>query len=74
MALVLMVALVSATAGLGVLALIEVPLAAGVAASVLIERRIRRKRALARGARRRPVPERTGSPRVTRVPQRARQR
>jgi len=40
-----MVALVSMTAGLGVLALIVAPLAAGVIASVFAERAIERRRA-----------------------------
>jgi len=40
------VVLLSVTAGLGVLALIEVPLAAGVLVSLLAERAVRRRRAL----------------------------
>lgn len=40
----LTIALVSATAGLGVLALIEMPVAAALIASLLIERAIRKRR------------------------------
>ncbi len=44
-ALALVVGLVSVTAGLGVLALIEVPLAVGLIVSMLAERAVRRRRA-----------------------------
>lgn len=45
MAFVVTIALISTTAGLGVLALIEVPLAAAVIVSILTERTTRRRRA-----------------------------
>ena len=65
LAALLMVALVSVTAGLGVLLLVEVPLAAGLVASVLAERAIRERRHRDRRNSGRPV-SRGGGGRSTR--------
>ncbi|MEA2213899.1 MAG: hypothetical protein QOF83_3847 [Solirubrobacteraceae bacterium] len=51
MAFVLTLILITATAGLGVIALLELPLSAALVASVLIPRVRRRRRAALPGAR-----------------------
>lgn len=60
LATMLAVIALNLTAGLGVLAIIDVPVAVGLGGTVLVERRIRKQRRETIRQKRRPTPKMTG--------------